>query len=477
MDSLNRHYLNLYGDNRIPTPNIDRLGKRGIVFDRHYAGSLPCMPARRELMTGRINFLENIWGPIEPWDDCLPTELRKQKNTYSHLITDHYHYFHEGGDGYHTLFNTWQFERGQESDVWHPMVADPDVPAEFRGRNGRQYWVNRKNMDTERDEDYSTPRCFAKAIEFLDKNGTQDNWHLHLEVFDPHEPFVAPKKYLEKFNDTWDKYHFDWPKYEAVTEGPDAIEHIRKMYSAVLTMADVWLGKFLDKMDEMDMWKDTAVIFSTDHGHLLGEHGYWAKNYCFDYQELVHIPLVVCTPETAKNPGRISALTATIDLMPTIMELHGAKLPEGVHGKSLMHLLKKDEAHHDAVMYGIFGKDINICDGKYTYCRQPLEGSVVHHHTLMPARFVAFIPQEHLAKAETGIFLKHCKNYPHLRITRPSHRHANAPDFNPIYDLSADPWQTKPISDAELEKKLAAKMKELMIRYDAPDSQFTRVGL
>ena len=342
MDSLNRHYLNVYGNQRVPTPNIDRLAARGTAFDSHYAGSLPCMPARREFMTGRLNFLEAPWGPIEPWDDCLPVELRNQKKTYSHLITDHYHYFHRGGEGYHDLFDSWEFERGQEGDVWHPMVAEPEVP-EFRGKNRKPYWVNRQCMDTERDEDYPTPRCFMRGIEFLEKNGAQDNWHLHLEVFDPHEPFNAPAKYLEMFNDTWDhRYHFDWPPYAAVEEGQEAVDHIRKMYAATLAMADTWLGKFLDKMDEMDLWKDTALVFSTDHGHLLGEHGYWAKNYMFDYDELAHIPLVICSPHSERAPKRVSALTASIDIMPTIMEMHGATLPQGVHGKSLTHLLSKD---------------------------------------------------------------------------------------------------------------------------------------
>ncbi|MHC4871846.1 MAG: sulfatase-like hydrolase/transferase [Planctomycetota bacterium] len=118
MDSLNRHYLNCYGADWVKTPNLDRLADKGVVFDNHWSGSLPCMPARREMLTGRLNFLETPWGPIEPWDDCLPKLLREQKQTYSHMITDHYHYFHAGGEAYHTLFTSWEFERGQEGDVW-----------------------------------------------------------------------------------------------------------------------------------------------------------------------------------------------------------------------------------------------------------------------------------------------------------------------------------------------------------------------
>jgi len=378
------------------------------------------------------------------------------------------------------------------------LVGDLEIP-KHRGRNRKRYWINRSEMDTERDEDYPTPRCFIKGIEFLKKNGNEDNWHLHLEVFDPHEPFMAPKKYLEKFDDTWDSaLHYDWPAYAPLTadEGPKEIDHIRKMYAATLTMADVWLGKFLDKMDELDMWKDTTVIFSTDHGHLLGEHGYWAKNYMFDYEELVHVPLIICTPNSAGAPKRVSALTAAIDIMPTIMEMHGAKLPHVVHGRSLVHLLNKDEPHHDAVLYGFFGKDINMTDGRFTYCRQPLADTTAYSHTLMPTMVIKHAnkgqvaaaetgmfqavknyTREQLQKAETGVFLNHCHNIPHLRIAVPSGKHVNAPDFNPIYDLSADPFQTRPVHDDALEEKLAAKLKVLMKRYEAPESEFVRVGL
>ena len=165
MDSLNRHYLNSYGFDKVKTPNIDRLASRGIVFDSHYAGSLPCMPARRELMTGRLNFLETPWGPVEPWDTCMPVELREQKGTYCHMVTDHYHYFHSGGEAYHTLFDSWELERGQEGDRWHPLVKEPEVP-EFKGKNRRAYWVNREFYDREDETQYPTPRCFMRGMEW-----------------------------------------------------------------------------------------------------------------------------------------------------------------------------------------------------------------------------------------------------------------------------------------------------------------------
>jgi arylsulfatase A-like enzyme len=475
MDSLNRHYLGLYGPSWVRTPNLERLARRGAVFENHFCGSMPCMPARREMMTGRLNFLEAPWGPIEPFDDCLPEELRKKRGTYSHLITDHYHYFRTMGEGYHDLFDSWEFLRGQENDRWRPLVKDPETP-NFRGRKSRPFWVNRRWMDTERDEDYPTPQCFMRAAEFLQNNHAADNWHLHLEVFDPHEPFVCPRRYLEMYDDEWDnRYYFQWPEYAPVAEEPEAVRHIRKSYAATLTMADTWLGRFLDTMDALDAWKDTTVILTTDHGHLLGEHGYWAKNYMFDYHELIHIPMIVCTPDASRAGRRVRGLTATMDLAPTLLELHGAAPPPHVHGRSWLHLLDSDAPHHDAVLYGYHGKDIGMTDGRYTYCRQPLEGSFLYHYTAMPRRY--FGQREKLAGADVGRFLKCAYDIPVYRVKVPSHRHHGAPDFNPIYDIQSDPGQTAPIRDAELEARLAVQMKELLERYDAPECQYARVGL
>ena len=483
LDSLNRHYLNCYGESWIQTPNLDRLAQRGVVFDNHWSGSLPCMPARREMMTGRLNFLETPWGPVEPWDDCLPVELRQKRGIYSHMITDHYHYFHGGGECYHTLFDTWEFERGQEGDVWHPLVDAPQAPAGTRGKGKlrRAYWVNREFRDPEEDLDYPTPRCFAQAADFLDRNHAADDWHLHLEVFDPHEPFDCPSKYREMYDDTWDdKYFYNWPEYgplDPELDDAEAVAHIRKSYAGTLTMADVWLGKFLDKMDEHDMWQDTALVLTTDHGHLLGEHGLWAKNYMQDYTELAHIPLIVCAPESERVGGRVQALTATMDVMPTFMDWHGAELPPHVQGKSIRHLLTQEEKHHESVLFGYFGKDVNWTDGVHVYCRQPEQGAPLYHHTSMPRNYAGFLPRERLAQAEAGVFLPTAYDIPHLRIPARSSRHRDATDFHPIHDLRTDPGQRHAIEDAALEAKLEPKLTAALARHGAPKEQYTRLGL
>ncbi len=90
-DSLNRRYLPPYGCEWVHAPNLERLAGRAVIFDNCYVASMPCMPARRELHTGRYNFLHRSWGPLEPYDDSMP-EILKRSGVYTHLVTD-LHFF------------------------------------------------------------------------------------------------------------------------------------------------------------------------------------------------------------------------------------------------------------------------------------------------------------------------------------------------------------------------------------------------
>ena len=123
-DSLNRTAMGCYGGTQLATPNFDRFARRALSFDNHYVGSLPCMPARRDMHTGRLNFMHRSWGPLEPFDNSMP-EMLRLSGIHSHLISDHFHYFEDGGATYHSRFKTWEFVRGQENDPWIAMVEPP----------------------------------------------------------------------------------------------------------------------------------------------------------------------------------------------------------------------------------------------------------------------------------------------------------------------------------------------------------------
>ncbi len=175
-DSLNRNMLQPYGCRWTNTPNFQRLALLSVRFQNCYAGSLPCMPARRELQTGRYNFLHRSWGPIEPFDDSMP-QILKENGIYSHLVSDHSHYWEDGGATYHQRYSSWENIRGQEGDHWKclPELMEPYDELELPNKDGwyfhatrvmqRHDAVNRK-FET-REEDMPLARTVKSGIEFL----------------------------------------------------------------------------------------------------------------------------------------------------------------------------------------------------------------------------------------------------------------------------------------------------------------------
>ena len=124
-----------------------------------------------------------------------------------------------------------------------------------------------------------------------------------------------------------------------VKETREEISELKANYAALVTMVDEYFGKLLDYFDKYNLWDDTALILTTDHGFLLGEHDWWAKNRMPVYNEISHIPLMIYHPKFSKNSGsRIKSLTQTIDIMPTFLELFNIPIPKEVAGKSLLDL-------------------------------------------------------------------------------------------------------------------------------------------
>lgn len=332
-DSLNRHMLPPYGGDWTHAPNFARLAARAVTFDNAYAGSMPCMPARRELHTGRHNFLHRSWGPLEPFDDSMP-ELLKQNGVYTHLVSDHPHYWEDGGATYHGRYHTWEFFRGQEGDPWKGQVAEPSIPEDLKqvrfGEGYRQYWVNRPHMATE--DRHSQTLTFDAGLDFVRTNRDADRWFVQIETFDPHEPFFSPQRYKDLYPHDYEGPHFDWPDYKRVVETDEQVDHGRLEYAALLSMCDHSLGRVLDTMDELGLWEDTLLVVNTDHGLLLGEKGWWGKSVQPWFNELVHLPLFAWDPRTAAAGARREALVQTVDLAPTFLEFFGVDLPDDMQG-------------------------------------------------------------------------------------------------------------------------------------------------
>lgn len=489
MDSLCKRALDLYGGDWARTPNIDRLSQKCCVFDNHWVGSAPCMPARHDLLTGRLDFLERNWAPMQPFDCTLPQVLKKH-GVFSEIITDHYHYFHLGGENYVPLFGSWEFIRGQEHDTMAPDIGKPIDKPHF-GNLKSQYERNRACFNGE--EDYPSPKTFTQATKFLEKY-REEEFFLFVDACDPHEPYDLPDDYERQYPDDYDGVHFNWPKYAKNADVSEAAkQHVRNLYAETITLADKYLGKFLDVMDNYNIWDDAAVFFISDHGTMIGEKDFYGKNYMPAYNEVFEIPLMVHLPGMNERT-RCSALTQNIDLMPTILELYG--IPESdcwhpFHGKSLLPLIRGEKQKlRDTVIYGNYGKQVNIFDGRYTYFRAAAreDNMPLYLYTAVPSTSNHYWDYDHLKDRETiqgGPFLK-WTDYPvfkipiNLTIADASHTLSVRPEVvgtSMLFDLENDPKQEHPIHDEALEREMCNKLIAAMKLHDSPDEQFERLGL
>lgn len=489
-DSLNRSAMGSYGGETVKTPNFDRFAARGVTFDSHYVGSLPCMPARRDLHAGRLNFTHRSWGPLEPYDNSF-VQILKDNGVHTHLISDHLHYFEDGGHGFHTRFSSYDFIRGQEYDPWVALVEPPleRIKGQFDERHYSttkpdkrlQHAINRQQIVNE--EDFPGPRCFASAFDFLDKNRDADNWFLMLECFDPHEPFHAPERFKKAYETGHLGRVLDWPHYDRVVESPEEIAEIRANYAALVAMCDEYFGRLLDYLDEHDMWKDTSIVLSTDHGFLLSEHGWWGKCRMPYYEEVSHIPLIIHHPECSGQAGsRRSSLTQTMDLMPTFLQMFGLEPPGEVTAKSLLPLLERDAPVRDAAVFGVFSGPIGVTDGRWVLYHYPpdvsKEGLV--EYTLAPAHMTAPFTVEELKTARLVPPFDFTKGISLLAIDAlkdakrvPNNDGKGFADLGTrLFDLASDPRQTHPVDVPQVMEHLYGAMIRVLEAHDTPPEVF-----
>ena len=479
-DSLNRHMLPPYGCDWVKAPNFQRLAQRAVTFDTSYVCSMPCMPARRELHTARPNFLHRSWSPLEPFDDSMPAML-EQQGVYTHLVSDHYHYWEDGGCTYHNRYSSWEFMRGQEGDPWIGQVTDPSI-GNVIGRNAdpdtRGDRVNRQFVHCEADQPQA--KTVAAGLDFIRRNRDADRWFLQVETFDPHEPFFTQPEYQELYRDligTGQPLN-DWPVYGRSPRNMP--EQLRGHYAALLTMCDRQLGKVLDLMDELQLWDDTMLIIWTDHGFLLGEHEYWAKCVMPFYEEVSHTPFFVWDPRCRKAGERRRALVQpALDIGPTLLGFFGVPTTADMQGHDLAATIATDQPVREAGMFGLFGAQVNVTDGRYVYMRAPKDRSnaPLFDYTLMPTHMREMFGVKELQAATLAPPFSFTKGCPVLRVPGSTWGTDESVWQTALYDLATDPKQEHPIHDAEIEQMMIEHLIRLMRENDAPAEQFVRLGL
>jgi arylsulfatase A-like enzyme len=482
-DSLNRNMLPPYGGDWVHAPNFQRLAEHTVTFDKAYIGSMPCMPARRELHTGRYNFLHRSWGPLEPYDDSMP-EILKQNGVHTHLVTDHVHYFADGGANYHNRYSTWEFNRGQEGDNWKGYINPPfPIPPQTRQFEKNQHptnmwkqeYINRYHApDTASQPQVQT---FNQGIEFIRNNHATDKWFLQIETFDPHEPFFSHDEYKALYPHDHNGDELDWISYGRNKHTGQDAEHLRYEYAALVSLCDAQLGRVLDVMDELQLWDDTLLIVCTDHGLLLGEHDWWGKNVAPWYNENANTPLFIWDPRCRKVGERRESVVQMIDLPASLLEFFAVDLPPAMQGVPLLDAIAADKPVHDAVLFGAFGSNVCVTDGRYVYMRAPItDNQPLYEYVLMPTHIRTRYSVEEIRQAQLSAPFDFMKGCPTLKIPGKAWGDAYATE-TVLYDLQTDPQQLAPIQDEAVEQTMLAHLIRLMKLNDAPPEQFERLGL
>ena len=375
-DTFRADYLGCYGNSWIKTPNLDRLAAQGVVFTNCYADGLPTIPERRVMFTGKSIIPREVhggWTPLRDGDVTFP-EVLKENGFTTAFIADTYHYF-KPNLNFHRAFDSWQWIRGQETDKWQsgprgkfdPKKHMPEhLWNEAYDQNMRQYLMN--TQDIRAEEDYFCAQSFRAAARWLERNADQQPFMLWIDTFDPHEPWDAPPRFQEMYYDSYpcERFLFGYGVRHADIREED-LPAIRALYAAEVSFVDMWIGRFLQTVEELGLLDSTAIAFSTDHGTHLGEQGCVQKTPGLLNSCVARLPLVVRHPDPTFAGQRVDGLVSSVDFMPTFLEMLGVEESPETDGADFWKLATgESDAIHDRV-YSQFGNFAAVRDQRWHY--------------------------------------------------------------------------------------------------------------
>ena len=327
---------------RPQTPHIDRFAESALVFDRAYTGSFPTLPMRTDMLTGELTFPVRGWSPLPAEETVLAEELGKA-GYVSMLICDTPHLIRDG-HRYDRGYSAWHWNRGQEGD----RAITDDIPVRQTCDPAKQRLPERhaqchlrwRTAHWHSEKDTFVARTMREACRWLERNHTHERFFLHIDTFDPHEPWDPPQHYRDMYDPNYCGEIVDHPKYDyADYLSEEELRHCRALYAGEVTLVDTWVGRLLETVHHLGLEEDTAVLFLSDHGHYVGDHGRIGKSGSGPdgpwpyYEEINHIVLMGQVPGGVCGQ-RTRVLSQPIDIMPTILDLAGVPVPDGVQGLS-----------------------------------------------------------------------------------------------------------------------------------------------
>jgi arylsulfatase A-like enzyme len=375
-DTVRADHLGCYGSTRVKTPCLDRLAAESVLFTHAYADGLPTIPCRRVYHTGRSIIPMRVhggWVPMEPDATTLSMVLGRAGFTTG-FIADTYHYF-KPDMNFHKGFSSWQWVRGQETDLYRSGPAERFDPKQHMPghllnpgyeRNMRQYLMN--TQDRKREADCFCARSLRAGLDWLKQNRRAERFMLWIDTFDPHEPWDAPQRFQRM-------YRADWP-YERYLFGygvrnedirPEDLPYIRDLYAAEVSFVDSCVGWFVEGVGEMGLLDDTIIVFSTDHGTHLGEEGCVQKTAALLNSCVARLPLIIRHPDRSLAGKRVDALVGGADYMPTFLDMLGVQHKAPVTSQSFWPVVTGQAGAIHEYVVTEFGQFAAVHDHEWHY--------------------------------------------------------------------------------------------------------------
>jgi len=382
-DTFRWDYLGAYGNEWIQTPCLDKLAGESAVFLDAFAEGLPTIPARRVIMTGRniVPFAYRPqpsdgvqlygWHPLFDEDVTLSEHLR-QHDYMSAFFNDVYHMM-KPGKNFHRGFDYWYWTRGQEGDPY-AMLDPKRVRNELRraahGRKLRprawviQHLVNRSTWKS--DADTIVAQTMTKAADWLKDYTLKNPFYMHVECFDPHEPWDPPLEYARKYDPKFDSLDGLIAPGHISQMTPKQLKNVQTAYAGEVSLVDRWVGHLLQTLKDTGHAKNTLVVFTSDHGCMMGEQGEVHKGQDRLRNQCTQLPLFIRHPKRKGAGKRVAGFVQHQDLMPTALGLLGLPVPKRCLGRNIWPLVEgKGGARSYAV--SAFGPYACIRTKKWNY--------------------------------------------------------------------------------------------------------------
>ena len=338
-DTFRYDNLDQRADRPVRTPELDRFAaERATSIEKFYAGSFPTIPHRTDVARGVLGWPHYGWQPIDVSGPNHIAALLRRAGYASQLICDCPHLFNARFQhGFDAAFQN----RGQEGDKPLLHLNDPirtAVPREktrvkpiFRDHTlvDLHRWINR---NPRYESDTFAAKTAGTAMRWLEENSRAGPFFLWVDFFDPHEPWDPPEYMVRHYDPDYSGGPMLHPNYgPSSSYTPDELRNLWAHYAAESELIDRWIGRVLQKIGDLQLWDETLVVITSDHGTSLGEHGRTGKSNIHDadrrfwpiYPEVGHVPFLIAGGDVP--PGQSLDLVAQpIDVLPTLCELAGA---------------------------------------------------------------------------------------------------------------------------------------------------------